>query len=136
MSTVDERPEGAPRDLAGILRQKKWWRTRDGEWVRVKDMSESHRHNVARLLLRNARAYSEQIYMRDSLLAADAPDGVWNAIVAEAHRRDCDPVGWMRGTKLFRRMSKGMGAPAAGALNAALAAQAERDVVELFGGKP
>jgi hypothetical protein len=134
VSTVDERPEGAPRDLAGILRQKKWWRTRTGEWVRVKDMAESHRHNVARLLLRNARAYSDQIYMRESLIAADAPDGVWNAIEADAHRRDSDPVGWMRRTKLFRQMSKGMGAPSASDLNRKLAEQAERDVVETFGG--
>lgn len=39
------------------LHQAEWWKTREGEYVRLVDMTPTHRANLLALLLRNAKRY-------------------------------------------------------------------------------
>lgn len=89
-----------------IYSQEEWWKPADGQRVRLVDMMPTHRANLLRWLERNARA----IEFNDSLayLAGPFTAGGDMAMDAESDWLDQkgeDPVAWMKGTKLYRRLA-------------------------------
>lgn len=101
---------GKPRTWAAMVDQSEWWRTKDGTWVRIADMAESHRHNTARFILRRAARIEFQISLSD-LAFADATHFGVNArdALENMHSdRASDPARWLRGTVLYRALAVGM----------------------------
>lgn len=97
-----------PKSLRRLFEQGKFWRTRDGEWVRVKDMHPAHRANAARMLLRKASEYAQAVSMADLHTLTAAPDEVVDDAFREDMERTADPEKWIRSTKLYRRLVKGL----------------------------
>lgn len=97
-----------PKSLPKLLAQGKYWRRADGGWVRVKDMHPAHRANAARMLLRDAAEYAQQVAVAELLFTFDTPAEVVEATYVADRERSFDPEGWMRGTKLYRRLVKGL----------------------------
>lgn len=108
-------PEDAPRGYAGLFRQGKWWKAGDGTWIRVKDMTPSHRANTAVLLLRNASVIADRIGWIEfaqmshwislgmgEMAAEDAEEATFR----DDERRTADPEKWLRSTKLYRSLTK------------------------------
>lgn len=109
----DRRPDPAPVDQLDVVRlfaQGKLWKTRTGRWVRVKDMSERHRRNTALFLLRDAAEWAQRVSMAELVPAfsSDLSDEAVSALFSADEARTRDPEGWMRSTKLYRRMVKGL----------------------------
>jgi hypothetical protein len=100
-------PPDAPRSLRELFDQGKWWKGRDG-WIRVKDMTPAHRLNAARVLLDRAALYAEAFAWSDYRFAFGAPDEVVDSVFHEMEQRDADPAAWMRNTKLYRKIIKGV----------------------------
>lgn len=101
-------PEGVPRNMMALMNQGKWWRTGDGIWVRIKEMTPAHRRAAASHLMRAAKVIEDRYSFFESRGLWDAPDGVWNSIENAASRRGADPEAWLRGTKLYRKLTKKM----------------------------
>ncbi len=102
-------PPDAPRSIREMFGQGKWWKGRDG-WIRVKDMTPAHRLNAARVLITKAPLYAEAVSWSDfcGMLAFNAPDDVVDSMFHEMGQRDADPAAWMRSTKLYRKITKGV----------------------------
>lgn len=105
-------PDGKVLTLRAKLEQGTWWRTKQGEWLRVAEMRERHRRNTAAMLLRGAAAYAELVAWSElGLLAGpfgDAPKDVVDMMFREQEIRDQDPEAWMRGTVLYRALLDGI----------------------------
>lgn len=104
------RPLAVPVPLTDLFDQGKVWRARTGRWVRVKDMSDRWRRNTSLMLLRHAAHYAHQLSMAELVpsFRSDMPDEVLSALFTADEVRSRDPEAWMRSTKLFRRMVKGL----------------------------
>lgn len=110
------RADGSPRSgpdlraksLPELFKQGKYWRQQSGEWVRVKDMHPAHRANAARMLLRDAADYAVKVSTAETTVAFGAPDEVFERALQEDAARTRDPEAWMRSTKLYRRLTKGL----------------------------
>lgn len=97
-----------PQSLPALFAQGKHWRRADGTWVRVKDMHPAHRANAARMLLRDAAEYAQAVSVASLSLSLGAPDEVLESAYQEDMAREASPVAWMRSTKLYRRLVKGL----------------------------
>lgn len=108
MLFTPEPPADAPRGIQAMFDQKKYWRTRNNGWVRIKDMTPSHRLHVARMLMRSAATHEFRYGLAVVNLLGDADDGIAGPIMHEIERNMLDPEKWLRGTKLYRRLVKGL----------------------------
>lgn len=97
-----------PKSLPRLFAQGKWWRRSSGEWVRVRDMHPAHRANAARLLLRDAADWAQKVAVAELRWMVDAPEDLIVAAYEQDRVRTADPVAWMRSTKLYRRLVKGL----------------------------
>jgi hypothetical protein len=106
-SGITPPPPDAPRSLRELFEQGKWWKGAEG-WIRVKDMTPAHRLNVARLLIRNAADYAEQMAWSThaALVGLNAPEEVVDDMFREMEERDAEPTAWMCKTKLYRKITK------------------------------
>lgn len=104
-----------PKTRRAYFDQGKYWRTADGTWIRVKNMSAAHRANIAAMLIRKAATIVDQIgYAEVMQLAHWSSLGMgemaYDSVSADIERADAertaDPEKWMRSTKLFRSLSK------------------------------
>lgn len=100
-------PEGVPRTMMTLMNQGKWWKGFDG-WVRVKEMTPAHRRAVASHLMRAVKTIEDRYSFSESRGLWDAPDEVWNSIENAAAERGADPEAWLRGTKLYRKLTRKM----------------------------
>jgi hypothetical protein len=105
-------PDGRVLDLAAKFQQGVWWRTKEGEWLRIAEMGERHRRHTAAMLLRKAAGYVGMMAWSD--LAGltgpfgDAPEEVVDATFHEQAIREQDPEAWVRGTPLYRALLDGI----------------------------
>lgn len=96
-----------PKSLPALFAQGKHWRRSDGTWVRVKDMHPAHRANAARMLLRDAAGWAQKVSMATLSMPLDSSDDVLDALGKDWERTG-NPEKWMRSTKLYRRLVKGL----------------------------
>lgn len=110
-----ERPKDAPRTYLTYFDQRKWWRQRDGEWFRIKDMHPQHRANAAAWLLRHASPLAAAVsWLETEQLARwitpgmgeHARDAVEEAVFRADEVRTADPEAWIESTKLYRSLIK------------------------------
>lgn len=62
MSDVEHPPDWW--DILDMLEQGEWWRARDEGWLRVSEMGESHKRNLAAWLKRREAVLSRAMYER------------------------------------------------------------------------
>jgi hypothetical protein len=107
-------PDGRMLTLAAKFRQGEWWRTKDGQWLRITEMEERHRRNTAAMLLRMAGRYAEVVAWSEfgdlSGPFGDAPDDVVDDVLREQSARGRDPQAWITGTPLYRALTDGLDA--------------------------
>lgn len=105
-------PDGQVLDLAAKFAQGAWWRTKEGEWLRITEMSERHRRHSAAMLLRKAAGYAEMMAWGDLAMMTgifgEAPEEVVDDVFREMDARDRDPEAWVRGTPLYRALLDGI----------------------------
>lgn len=101
---------GKPCTWGAMVDQAEWWRTKDGTWVRIADMAESHRHNTARFILRRAARIEFQVSLSDLTFANafDLGENARDALENMHSDRASDPAKWLRGTDLYRALAVGM----------------------------
>jgi len=106
-------PPGAHRPLgwSGLFGQGEWWKTRDGRWIKVADMEESHRANTVRFLARRARGYADRVAFGLVLSVGDAPEDVVDAVLGEQEEMRRNPGKWIVGTALYRALAAGLPEP-------------------------
>lgn len=109
-----------PRGVRELFDQGAWWRQKDGTWIRVADMADSHRGNTARMLLRRAArhafAYSfgllhEVNLMQSGPLALGGDmslESLDRLLDETAQETSDDPHGWLTRTALFRALTDGL----------------------------
>jgi hypothetical protein len=94
-----------------MLSQDVWWRPRNAEPLRVKDMEPSHRSNTLEYLLRNAVRYKTAAENEFASLisgpmgpsgdmACDAVDSVMDELLEQT------PLAWMEEQPLVRKLTK------------------------------
>jgi hypothetical protein len=105
---LPRREPGKPHGMAERFRQGEWWRTKEGEWVRIADMEASHRANTARFLIRRAAGYAEAMGFSELVGMQGAPDEVVDEWIRDDSRRMDDPEKWMRSTPLYRALTGGI----------------------------
>jgi len=100
-------PPDAPRTITAMFDQGKWWKSANG-WIRIKHMTPAHRANVARGLMRAVDTVATSyIHVTEiEMMLYNAPDGVFNSIMNDLGRIDADRKAWLRGTKLYRKLTK------------------------------
>lgn len=101
--------ERMPERLRERLDQGEWWRTKQGQWLRIADMQPGHRRNTAAMLLRNATAYELTYSLAELTFMGHAmPEDAEDAIMEAQARRMENPHRWMRETKLYRALLDGL----------------------------
>src|SRR4029078_693930 len=100
-------PPDAPRSITRMFDRGKWRRSANG-WIRIKHMTPAHRANVARGLMRAVDTVATSyIHVTEiEMMLYNAPDGVFNSIMNDLGRIDADRKAWLRGTKLYRKLTK------------------------------
>ena len=88
-----------------IFDQGKVWTGADG-LIQIKDMSDRHRRNVARLLMRETERILDAIAWSEFNALREASEDVVIDWFREMHEREADPQKWMASTKLYKRMIK------------------------------
>ena len=101
-------PAGVPRSIAQMMDQGKWWKTADEGWVRIKDLTPAHRLNAAKGMMRAAATIEFQYGWNVTLMLGNADDGVAGPIMDELDNNSANPRKWLRRTKLYRKMIKGL----------------------------
>lgn len=91
--------------MATMFDQGVWWKSRDDGWVRVADMSDTHRRNLLGFLDREAGRLAWQIGFAELVLYEGAPDEVVDAWIDDEERRMSDPLRWMRSTPLYQAVA-------------------------------
>lgn len=101
--------ERMPERLRERLNQGEWWRTKQGQWLRIADMQPSHRRNTAAMLLRNATAYEFRYDMDELMfLGGNVSEHAEDAIMEAQARRMENPHRWIRETKLYQALLDGL----------------------------
>jgi hypothetical protein len=100
-------PKSAPRTFRESIDQGKWWKSNEG-WIKIKDMTPGHRINAARMLLRAAKNIEASYSMSSLYLYVDAPDDVVDSLLDADNRRAANPEAWLRDTRLYRKLTKGL----------------------------
>lgn len=95
-----------------LLNQDRWWRTSDGEMVRLDRMTPSHQMNLLALLLRNAKCYAyaqmSVAFQMGMSIGDDPSDGMFwahESIMGEAEDAIDDPDAWMRSKPLYMALA-------------------------------
>lgn len=92
-------------DISVLNDQSKWWRGKDGRYIKVKDMHPKHRANAARMMERNARSIAVSHGAAITRHCADAPDEVWESATREQDEALVDPLKWIRETPIYRALT-------------------------------
>lgn len=108
-------PDGqAVTTVGDMLRQGKWWRRKNGSWIKVSDMSPGHRYNTAALVMRAAWRYALALAM-DAIYSAVSHDGgdmaqdCLDRDAAEAqHYAMHEPQTPIRRSALYRALTDGL----------------------------
>lgn len=100
--------ETRPERIDDRLRQGEWWRTKEGEWVRIADMAPSHRINTARMLLRKSAGYAEAMRWAEFGIMHGAPDEVVDSWLNSDDRRTANTTAWMASTALHKALVAGL----------------------------
>lgn len=103
-----DRVAGRPTSYRASFDQGVWWKTRDSGWIRIADMQASHRANTARFLERRAGSIVFNLSMSELAMMSDAPDDVVDSWIHEDDDKVKDPVGWLRGTVIYRALVDGL----------------------------
>lgn len=105
-----DRAAGRPTSYRAGFEQGEWWKTKDSGWTRIADMAPSHRLNTARFLERRAGAIAFNLSASELAMMADAPEEVVDEWIHQDDDKVKDPVGWLRGTALYRALIEGLDA--------------------------
>lgn len=100
--------ETRPERVDDRLRQGEWWRTKEGEWVRIADMAPSHRINTARMLLRKSAGYAEAMRWAEFGIMHGAPDEVVDSWLNSDDRRTANTTAWIASTALYKALVAGL----------------------------
>jgi hypothetical protein len=106
--------DGKPMSVTARFGQGEWWRTQDGRWLRIAEMSAGHRYNTAAMLMRSAQhhAFRYAWGFGGEVAAHDGGDMAHESLERledEAYRQAAeDPRGWLRGTALYRALTAGL----------------------------
>lgn len=92
-------------DISVLIRQGKWWRGKDGRYIKVKDMHPKHRANAARMLERNAGNFAAKFGWAITTHYIDAPDDVMDYACREEDEALADPLRWIRQTAIYRALT-------------------------------
>lgn len=101
---------GRPTSLRASFDQGVWWKTRDDGWTRIADMAPSHRLNTARFLERRAAVLVFRLGASELHAMDGAPDEVIDSWLRQDDAKMADPLGWLRGTALYRALTDGLDA--------------------------
>lgn len=110
---MSKRNSLVPVPLTRVYNQGKVWLPAAGQWIRIKDMTPRHRLNSARMLMRQAETRAMQLGFAELCIMRGAPDVVVDDWLREDGERLNDPQKWMRETKLYRALIKGLQVDAA-----------------------
>lgn len=92
-----------------LLRQKKYWVTADGVWLRRKRLTSSHRDNLIAFLERNAGRILRNERAHLNWLMLGAPDDVFGMLEEESDqltRHMKSPGDWLHNQPLYRALLK------------------------------
>jgi hypothetical protein len=92
-------------DIVALSNQGKWWRSKDGRYIKVKDMHPAHRANAARMLERNAQYLADVYSCALTAHCYDAPDDVFDSAAHEGDQASSEPIKWIRGTAIYRALT-------------------------------
>lgn len=110
-ASIGHSPDGKPLSVTARFDQGEWWLTKDGRWLRIADMDETHRYNVAAMLMRRAarHAFAYSWAFVGVVSAHDGGDMAHDAlerISDELNEKTArDPQGWLRETALYRALT-------------------------------
>lgn len=103
-----------PMSITARFSQGEWWRRQTGQWVRIAEMSAGHRYNTAAMLMRGATVHAFR-YVRGFASEVDQHDGgemahesLERALDELNEQAIRDPQEWLRGTTLYRALTKGL----------------------------
>lgn len=106
-----EREEGKPYGARDQFDQGEWWLQKSGAWIRVADMSPSHRYNTAAMLMRHAEAHAFNYGM---MLAGEVSLHDGGEMAHESLERmvdehaEKDSREWLRSTALYKALTAGL----------------------------
>lgn len=105
------RTAGRPTSLYEQMNQGTWWKTKEGSWVRIDEMEESHAANLVTFLERRASRYALAYSWQSAMSmpdAADCGDMTFDALQREQSLLERqvyeDPLTWLRDTPLYRAL--------------------------------
>jgi hypothetical protein len=101
-------PGDKPVNPADYLDQGEWWKTKDQGWMRISDMTDSHRLNAARWMVRHAEAWEQRAAIIELGWYQNAPDEVVDSWMQDIDERMGDPQTWIRETALHRALIAGL----------------------------
>lgn len=113
LAALTWKPEQGPPpksvSVSQLLDQNIWWVPRGAQPIRLVDMEESHRRNLAAFLRRNAAGYKEREWLHTAALMAGplGPSGdmAQNAAESELDRLvNVDPLLWLSEKPLLRAL--------------------------------
>jgi len=110
-----------PRNACELLDQGRYWQPKSGEWIEIAAMSDEHRLNTARMLMRKARAIKLRYEIDLVMLATrwggpDCDDLLWEDAPFQ------NPTLWLGEMPLYRALVADL--PEGGAAYAAVARRA------------
>jgi len=113
-ASIGYSPDGKPLSVTARFTQGEWWRTRDGRWLRIAEMSAGHRYNTAAMLMRGAALHAFR-YAWGFADEVDAHDGgevahssLERALDEVNEQSINDPLGWLRETSLYKALTAGL----------------------------
>ena len=113
-ASIGYNPDGKPMSVVARFDQGEWWRTRDGRWLRIAEMSAGHRYNAAAMLMRGAPlhafryagGFAGEVAAHDGgEMAHDSLERLLDAVNNQAVN---DPGGWLRSTALYTALTAGL----------------------------
>jgi hypothetical protein len=113
-ASIGYSPDGKPFTVTARFDQGEWWRTKDGRWLRIADMDETHRYNTAAMLTRRAahHAFAYSWAFVGVVGGHDGGDMAHDALeqISDELNRQAvdDPEGWLCGTTLYRALTAGL----------------------------
>lgn len=100
-------PADVPRSLRENFEQRKYWHAVEG-WLKIEDMTPTHRLNAARGLERGAEHIEQLVAFEELRVLYGAPDEVVDDFMQEMNIRQRNPGKWIRETKLYKALVKGI----------------------------
>ena len=102
-----ELPWRDPVDMTTVekLFQNRFWITKEGQVLEIRDMTDTHRLNLMRMLERNARRYADAVTLSMALGPQPSGDMACDAFESELFAIDRDPLGFIRSTPLYEELA-------------------------------